>query len=169
MCTLLAGKRKAEVQELLLELGIIPALIQMFDRMDWTRPSNSTPPFERLHGPGCECNPESALRIQYLRLVHNLCDMEFDHSKLKHQMLSAQEIASVQRCACLFVRCFENVLRMQRLKLHHSLFDVSCGPSKSEHQLLSAQEIVNVQRGVFSDIDLACDSDAEHALTYTRT
>ena len=40
----------------------MPALLRMFDRMDWRRPP--TAPFERIHGPGCECNPESALRIQ---------------------------------------------------------------------------------------------------------
>jgi hypothetical protein len=64
MCTLLAGKRKAQVQDKLMELGIVPALLKIFDRLDWNRAPSTTPPMERIHGPGCECNPESALRIQ---------------------------------------------------------------------------------------------------------
>ena len=64
MCTLLAGKRKAQVQDRLMVLDIVPALLKMFDRLDWNRAPTTSPPMERIHGPGCECNPESALRIQ---------------------------------------------------------------------------------------------------------
>jgi len=184
MCTLLAGKRKAQVQDRLMELDIVPALLQMFDRLDWNRAPTTSPPTERIHGPGCECNPESALRIQvsrpvlnvlhvyagtekdmhmgraaakgfepraaarhmittkaghffdffaffdlrrpqvgvfaicdgslsyptmwiydyrvceqYLRLVHNLSDREYDHTHSKHQLLSEAEILSVQQYA----------------------------------------------------------------------
>jgi hypothetical protein len=34
-------------------------------------------PMEHIHGPSCDCNPESALRVQYLRLVHNFYDRDF--------------------------------------------------------------------------------------------
>lgn len=96
MCTLLAGKRKSEVQTLMIaDLGIIPALLNMFEALDWSRPPATSPPFERIHGPGCECNPESALRIQYLRLIHNLCDMDSDVYRLKHRLLSVSELNSV--------------------------------------------------------------------------
>lgn len=99
MCTLLAGKRKTEVQVALLYLGIVPALLNMFDGLDWRSAPAAASPSERIHGPGCECNPESAMRIQYLRLVHNLCDMDFDHYNLKHQLVSQQELESVSRFA----------------------------------------------------------------------
>ena len=98
MCTLLAGKRKAQVQDRLMELDIVPALLHMFDRLDWNRAPSSSP-VERIHGPGCECNPESALRIQYLRLVHNLSDREHDRGHAKHQFLSKAEIQSVEEYA----------------------------------------------------------------------
>jgi hypothetical protein len=96
MCTLLAGKRKAQVQDRLMALQIVPALLKMFDRLDWNRAPSTTPPMERIHGPGCECNPESALRIQYLRLVHNLSDRETDEGHMKHLLLSEAEMRSVQ-------------------------------------------------------------------------
>ena len=99
MCTLLAGKRKAQVQDRLMLLDIVPALLKMFDRLDWNRPPSTSASFERIHGPGCECNPESALRIQYLRLVHNLSDRETDEGHTKHQLLSQAEIQSVQAYA----------------------------------------------------------------------
>jgi hypothetical protein len=36
---------------------------------------------------------------QYLRLVHNLSDREYDHGRMKHQLLSQAEIRSVQHYA----------------------------------------------------------------------
>ena len=101
MCTLLSGKRKTEAQQRLLELGIVPALVSMFEHLAWNKAQAAAPPFERIHGPGCECNPESAMRIQYLRLVHNLCDMEFDHYQLKHALISQDELDSVANFAVL--------------------------------------------------------------------
>ena len=38
------------------------------------------------HYPGCECSPEVALKIQFLHLVHSLCD----HSDYKH-LISSRE------------------------------------------------------------------------------
>jgi len=99
MCTLLAGKRKAQVQDSLIALEMVRALLKMFDRLDWNRAPSTTPPMERIHGPGCECNPESALRIQYLRLVHNLSDRETDEGHMKHSLLSEAEMRSVQHYA----------------------------------------------------------------------
>jgi Protein of unknown function (DUF3689) len=52
-------------------------LIDIFPKLLWNRvrPANA-PAAPRLHGPNCECNSESALRVQYLRLLHNLIDKE---------------------------------------------------------------------------------------------
>eukprot|EP00638_Chattonella_subsalsa_P000233 CAMPEP_0117744562 /NCGR_PEP_ID=MMETSP0947-20121206/6833_1 /TAXON_ID=44440 /ORGANISM="Chattonella subsalsa, Strain CCMP2191" /LENGTH=1052 /DNA_ID=CAMNT_0005561535 /DNA_START=129 /DNA_END=3285 /DNA_ORIENTATION=+ len=92
LCTLLGGRRKVDVQEKLAELGLIPALEEMFPRLSWGAPPQTGPnPLERIHGPGCECNPESALRVQYLRLIHNFCDRDCDNNPHKNLMLSADE------------------------------------------------------------------------------
>ncbi|CAN0372527.1 unnamed protein product [Discosporangium mesarthrocarpum] len=75
LCTLVGARRKPDAQAALAALGLIDVLDEMFDRLSWGSPPARGPnPLERMHGPGCECNPESALRVQYLRLVHNFCD-----------------------------------------------------------------------------------------------
>lgn len=45
-----------------------------------------------IHGPGCTCNPESALKIQFLRLVHNFIDRDSDNSRCKQLLLSPAEV-----------------------------------------------------------------------------
>jgi len=44
-----------------------------------------------IHGPGCECTPESALSIQYLRLLHNFCDRDCDNYTARRLLLSSEE------------------------------------------------------------------------------
>ena len=44
----------------------------------------------------CECNPESALRVQYLRLVHNFYDRDFLYNQAKELMLCPQELSLVR-------------------------------------------------------------------------
>ena len=44
-----------------------------------------------IHGPGCECTPESALSIQYLRLLHNFCDRDSDNYSSRRLLLSEEE------------------------------------------------------------------------------
>eukprot|EP00960_Hanusia_phi_P052164 761291-Hanusia_phi.AAC.4 len=95
LCTLLSGKRKLQVQDRLYSLGIVEALSQGFERLNWGDTTVSLYQ-ERMHGPGCECNPESALRIQFLRLIHNLCDRENDFTRVKDTMLSPSELESVK-------------------------------------------------------------------------
>ena len=53
-------------------------------------------PIEHIHGPGCECNPESAIRVQYLRLVHNFYDRDFIDNPNKDLLLSPTEIALIR-------------------------------------------------------------------------
>jgi hypothetical protein len=72
------------------DLGIIDVLTDMFDRLAWG--TNADPSeFSALHGPGCECNPESALRVQYLRVLHNYCDRDCDNYCECREMLSEDE------------------------------------------------------------------------------
>lgn len=40
---------------------------------------------------GCECNPESALRVQYLRLLHNFCDRDSDNYYGRRLLLGPSE------------------------------------------------------------------------------
>jgi Protein of unknown function (DUF3689) len=50
-----------------------------------------------IHGPGCECTPESALCVQYLRLLHNFCDRDCDNYPGRHSLLSPSERALIFR------------------------------------------------------------------------
>ncbi|KAL3921010.1 MAG: hypothetical protein SGILL_002977 [Bacillariaceae sp.] len=101
LCTLLGGRRKIDTQEMLKRRGIIPILDDMFERLPWNSlsPSRATVAptavgRERptgIHGPGCECTPESALCVQYLRLLHNFCDRDCDNYDGRRLLLSAVE------------------------------------------------------------------------------
>lgn len=92
LCTLLSGRRKIDVQRQLAELGLADILVTMFDRMSWESPPFKGPnPLEHIHGPGCECNPESAQRVQFLRLVHNFYDRDFLGNANKRLILSTAE------------------------------------------------------------------------------
>ena len=44
-----------------------------------------------IHGPGCECTPENALCVQYLRLLHNFCDRDCDNYGGRRLLLSPEE------------------------------------------------------------------------------
>lgn len=53
-----------------------------------------------IHGPGCECNPESALRVQYLRLLHNFCDRDSDNYYGRRLLLAPSERSFVFSDEC---------------------------------------------------------------------
>jgi hypothetical protein len=97
LCTLLSGRWKIEVQGRLADLGIVDCFYDMYDRLSWGQDlerSNSGP--EHIHGPSCECSPESAIRVQYLRLVHNFYDRDFVDNPNKNLLLSPSEIELIQ-------------------------------------------------------------------------
>ncbi|GMH76702.1 hypothetical protein TL16_g07168 [Triparma laevis f. inornata] len=91
LCTLLGGRRKLTVQKQLSTCNVISVLDGMFDRLSWGKVDTEASQMSRIHGPGCECNPESALRVQYLRLLHNYCDRDCDNYEGKREMLSPDE------------------------------------------------------------------------------
>merc|ERR1712232_176677 len=110
LCTLLGGRRKIDAQEQLNSCGVIPVLDDMFQRLPWhvprrghssanennsndNRSSDDQP--NGIQGPGCECTPESALCVQYLRLLHNFCDRDCDNYSGRHNLLSEYERALV--------------------------------------------------------------------------
>ena len=99
LCTLLSGRRKINVQQKLASLGIADILLDMYGRMSWeSKPFHGHNPMEHIHGPGCDCNPESALRVQYLRLVHNSYDRDFLGNNNKMLLLSSAEKDLLRRC-----------------------------------------------------------------------
>ena len=92
LCTLLGGRRKLSVQKSLSQCNLIPVLEGMFERLSWGKSDSETnTDTGGIHGPGCECNPESALRVQYLRLLHNYCDRDCDNYEGKREVLSEDE------------------------------------------------------------------------------
>mmetsp|Transcript_28770 Transcript_28770/g.81152 ORF Transcript_28770/g.81152 Transcript_28770/m.81152 type:complete len:672 (+) Transcript_28770:1-2016(+) len=99
LCTLLGGRRKLDAQDMLNEWNIIPVLDDLFDRLPWNSLTPSRQPISRsstdqpatIHGPGCECTPENALCVQYLRLLHNFCDRDCDNYEGRRLLLSQAE------------------------------------------------------------------------------
>lgn len=92
LCTLLSGRRKVYVQNRLLQLGMDSVLNRLFERMSWDAPPFSGPnTMEHIHGPNCECNPENAVRVQVLRLIHNYYDRDFMGNANKFALLSKGE------------------------------------------------------------------------------
>ena len=76
--------------------GLGDVLIKMFNRMSWNAPAfEGHNPLEHVHGPNCECSPESALRVQYLRLLHNFMDRDFHNNPIPHFLLSTPETQRV--------------------------------------------------------------------------
>jgi len=113
LCTLLGGRRKLDAQDQMQHYGLIPVLEEMFERLPWfkrngegeeedegerTSQRDSSPDDQQpngIHGPGCECTPESALCVQYLRLLHNFCDRDCDNYEGRRLLLSDSERAVV--------------------------------------------------------------------------
>ncbi|CAM9273885.1 unnamed protein product, partial [Ectocarpus fasciculatus] len=96
MCTLLCGRRKLQVQNSFAKYGLPNVLWRMNTRMSWDAPPYEGPnPYEHIHGPSCECNPESALRVQFLRLVHNFYDRDFMNNELKSNMLAPADVSII--------------------------------------------------------------------------
>lgn len=96
LCTLLSGRRKVFIQQKFAQMGFHRVLNRMFDRMSWDAPPFAgRNPMEHIHGPDCECNPESAVRVQFLRLIHNFYDRDFLGNMNKLLILSPSEQAFV--------------------------------------------------------------------------
>jgi hypothetical protein len=93
LCTLLSGRRKVEIQQTLADADLARVLLAFQSRMSWDQSKNEkAQTFAHAHGPGCECNPGSALRLQYLRLVHSFYDGDYDNNKNKKLVLSKSEL-----------------------------------------------------------------------------
>ncbi|KAL8560898.1 hypothetical protein ACOMHN_059082 [Nucella lapillus] len=92
----LLGKHRKKVQRKLADLKLAPGLSELFDQFIWKyQLSVRHHSRHRLrgHNASCECSPEVALKIQFLRLVHSFCD----HSDYKHLLLSKNELNEVKK------------------------------------------------------------------------
>ncbi|ESO95002.1 hypothetical protein LOTGIDRAFT_215160 [Lottia gigantea] len=88
----LLGKHRKKVQRKLAELKLAAGLSDLFEQFIWKCRHNTRHRL-RGHNAACECSPEVALKIQFLRLVHSFCD----HSDYKHLLLSKNELIEVKR------------------------------------------------------------------------
>ncbi|CAL1542010.1 unnamed protein product [Lymnaea stagnalis] len=91
----LLGKHRKKVQRKLAELKLASGLSDLFDQFIWKCQVGRSQTRHRLrgHNSSCECSPEVALKIQFLRLVHSFCD----HSDFKHLLLSKSELNEVKK------------------------------------------------------------------------
>lgn len=91
----LLGKHRKKVQRKLAELKLAPGLSELFDQFIWKCQATRHGVRHRLigHNSSCECSPEVALKIQFLRLVHSFCD----HSDYKHLLLSRNELNEIKK------------------------------------------------------------------------
>lgn len=109
LCTLLGGRRKLDAQDSFNDFQIVSILDDMFQRLPWYKLTDDSPGVRSetdstdggreqpsgIHGPDCECTPESALCVQYLRLLHNFCDRDCDNYSGRRMLLSQSERAFI--------------------------------------------------------------------------
>lgn len=89
----LCGKYKFEVQSKLSELKFIPTLCDMFDKLGWGNGTEKIPHHNHHESGDCDCTPESALKIQFLRFVHSYCD----HNDRRYLLLTLNEIQEIKQ------------------------------------------------------------------------
>ncbi|XP_040581494.1 short transient receptor potential channel 4-associated protein [Lepeophtheirus salmonis] len=89
----LIGRHRKRVQKELSELKLVPKLSDLFDQFIWRYNAGR----QRARLPGhtsrCECSPEVAVKMQFLRLIYGFCD----HNEYKHLLLSPYEWEELKR------------------------------------------------------------------------
>lgn len=89
---LLCGKSKRDVQARLGDMKFIPILSELFDKMVWNSECERFPRHSHQETEECDCTPESALKIQFLRFVHSFCD----HNEKRYYLLSSREVQEMK-------------------------------------------------------------------------
>ena len=104
LSTLLNSKRKVDVQNKLRELKIIELLNSYLDFIEWGNiySDNQRPSFNEeninmqddtaYHGKGCNCDCDSALKIQYLRLIYSFCCRDSNNLENKLKLFSEKDL-----------------------------------------------------------------------------
>ncbi|XP_071484771.1 short transient receptor potential channel 4-associated protein-like [Diadema antillarum] len=90
LCLLLGGKQRHKVHEVLAQCKLMPGLNALFDKVIW-RCILRAP----IHGANenCDCSPEVALKVQFLRLLHTYCD----HHDNKYLIMTRHEVNDLNR------------------------------------------------------------------------
>jgi hypothetical protein len=106
LSTIVGCKRKCEIQDKLSQLDIVDTLNKYIDYIEWgnilsgnTRPSlnDSEINFEddaAYHGGGCNCDTESALKIQYLRFIYTYSCRDKNNVENKINLLSMNDLVN---------------------------------------------------------------------------
>ena len=104
LSTLLGSKRKIDVQDKLSQLNIIELLSSYLEYMEWGNiySKNQRPSFNEeniniqddtaYHGNGCNCDCDSALKIQYLRLIYSFCCRDSENLENKLKLFTEKDI-----------------------------------------------------------------------------
>ena len=104
LSTLLGSKRKVDVQNQLSNLNIIELLNSYLEYIEWGNifSDNERPSFNEdnidiqddtaYHGNGCNCDCDSALKIQYLRLIYSFCCRDLENLENKLKLFSEKDI-----------------------------------------------------------------------------
>ncbi|XP_033101532.1 short transient receptor potential channel 4-associated protein-like [Anneissia japonica] len=94
LCLLLSGKQRNRVHGEVSTHKLMPGLNRLFDRVIWR--CNLRPYPHARHSENCECSPEVALKIQFLRLIHTYCD----HHHNKYLIMTRSEIHEITKLSC---------------------------------------------------------------------
>lgn len=111
----LLGKHRKKVQRKLADLKLASGLSELFDQFIWKCQVSRSQTRNRLrgHNQSCECSPEVALKIQFLRLVHSFCDHSESDRRYKHLLLSKSELNEIKkinlRAGDLALQSLENI------------------------------------------------------------
>jgi len=92
LAVLAGGRRKEQIHQILVRNGIVEILERLFPKLGWGRDDEHDNPHLGIHGANCECNPAGALKIQYLRLIHNFSDREGTSRSNKRLLLSKMDL-----------------------------------------------------------------------------
>ena len=104
LSTLLGSKRKVDTQNELSKLNIIELLTSYLEYIEWgniysdsQRPSFNEENIDisddtAYHGRGCNCDCDSALKIQYLRLLYSFCGRDSENLENKLRLFTEKDI-----------------------------------------------------------------------------
>ena len=104
LSTLLGSKRKTDVQNQLSKLNLIELLTSYLEYIEWGNiySENQRPSFNEqnidtsddtaYHGNGCNCDCDSALKIQYLRVIYSFCCRDSNNIENKLKLLTEKDM-----------------------------------------------------------------------------
>lgn len=154
LCWLVSGVGKDSVKRELVEAGLSGTLRRLIDLVDWEKSG----PTISLHGPDCNCVPESGLKVQCLRFVRHLCDV----SGKTGDEPSVKRSAS---CAPLLVSHADPGTNTSRnlLGSHHCHVSCACVGCRYMHSAAELDELASLGEAHGIDAEVA-GIDREHCV-----